>query len=61
MQINLPAKVRLWIYIIVVMITAVIVPLNLAHAVNDVVMAVWNSVAGAASLLAAINVPSVTK
>lgn len=61
MQVNLPPKVRLWIYIIVVMGTAVIVPLNLSHVVNDVVMTVWNSVAAAASLLAAINVPSVTK
>lgn len=58
MQVNLPPTVRLWIYIIIVMGTAVIVPLNIAHVINDVVMTVWNSVAAAASLLAALNVPS---
>lgn len=56
MELNFPPKVRAAIYILVVMGTAVLVPLNLAHVVNDVVMSVWTSVSGAASLLAALNV-----
>lgn len=56
MDIIFPAKVRAAIYIIVVMGTAVLVPLNIAHVVSDLVLAVWTSVAGAASGLAALNV-----
>lgn len=56
MQLNPPAKVRAVIYILVVMGTAVLVPLNVAHIVSDVVMSVWTSVSAAASLLAALNV-----
>lgn len=56
MPINFPPKVRAGIYITVVMGTAVLVPLNVAHVVSDVVMSVWTSVSGAASLLAALNV-----
>lgn len=57
MEINLPPKVRIAIYITVVMGTSVLVPLHVFHIVSDVVMAVWTSVSGAASLLAAFNVP----
>lgn len=56
MQLTFPPKVRAAIYVIVVMGTAVLVPLNVANIVNDVVMSVWTSVSGAASLLAALNV-----
>lgn len=56
MEVNLPPKVRIAIYITVVMGTAVLVPLNVAGIVNDVVMSVWTSVSGAAALLAAFNV-----
>lgn len=56
MELNPSPKVRAWIYIIVVMITAIVVPLNLAGIVNNVVMSVWTSVSGAAVLLARLNV-----
>lgn len=56
MQLNPSPKVRAWIYITVVIGTAVIVPLYAAQVVNDVIMAVWTSVSGAASLLAGLNV-----
>lgn len=55
MQINLPYKIRAAIYIIVVLGTSIIVPLNVAHIVSDVLFQVWTSVSGAASLLAAFN------
>ena len=56
MNLNPPPKVRAAIYIVIVLGTALIVPLNQANIVSDVVMAVWSSVSGAASLLAAVNV-----
>ena len=56
MEITFPPKVRAAIYVIVVMGTAVIVPLNVADIISDVVFQVWTSVSGAASLLAALNV-----
>ncbi len=56
MELNPPAKVRAIIYIAVVMGTALLVPLNAFDIVSDVVLAVWTSVAGAASALAAVNV-----
>lgn len=56
MDVLLPPKVRLSIYVAVVMGTAVLVPLNVAHVVSDLIMAVWMSVSGAASGLAALNV-----
>ena len=56
MELNFPPKVRAAIYILVVLGTSVLVPLNVAHVVNDVVLSVWTSVSGAASLLAALNV-----
>lgn len=52
----LPDNIRKAIYIIVVLGTAVIVPLNAAGIVSAVVLAVWTSVSGAASGLAALNV-----
>lgn len=55
---NLPPKVRAAVYVTVVLGTALLVPLNVAGVVNDVVMSVWTSVSGAASLLAALNVNS---
>lgn len=55
MTINFPRKVRAAIYILVVIGTAVLVPLQQFGIVPDVVMAVWTSLAGAASALAAFN------
>lgn len=51
-----PARIRTIIYVVVVMGSAVLVPLNVAHVVSDLVMAVWTSVSGAASGLAALNI-----
>lgn len=56
MKLNLPYKVRAGIYVVVVLGTALIVPLNTAGILPDVVLAVWSSLAGAASLLAALNI-----
>lgn len=56
MEIVFPPKVRVVIYIVVVLGTAVLVPLNASGVVSDLVMSVWTSVAGAASALAALNV-----
>lgn len=56
MELTFPPKVRAAIYVIVVMGTAVIVPLNVADIINDVAFQVWTSVSGAASLLAALNI-----
>lgn len=56
MNVVFPPKIRVAIYICVVMGTAVLVPLNVAHVVSDLIMSVWTSVSGAASLLAALNV-----
>ena len=61
MDIVFPPKVRAAIYIIVVLGTAVLVPLNIAGIINDVVFSVWSSVSGAASLLAALNVSKGSK
>jgi hypothetical protein len=55
-KITLPYKVRAAIYVIVLLGTAVIVPLHTAGILSDVVFAVWTSVAGAASGLALLNV-----
>lgn len=57
MDVGFPASVRKAIYIIVVLGTAVAVPLNVAGIMPDVWFAVWTSVAGAASGLAALNTP----
>jgi hypothetical protein len=56
MKLNPPPKVRVLIYVLVVLGTAVLVPLNVGHVVSDLIMSVWTSVSGAASLLAASNV-----
>lgn len=56
MDIMFPPKVRATIYVLVVLGTAVLVPLNVAGVVNDLIMSVWTSVCGAASALAALNV-----
>ncbi len=56
MDIVFPPKVRAAIYVIVVLGTAILVPLNVADVVSDLVMSVFTSVAGAASALAALNV-----
>lgn len=61
MPLNLPPKVRAAIYILVVIGTSVVLPLNAAHVVNDIVLSVWTSVSAAASLLAALNVSAVDK
>ncbi len=56
MEIVFPPKVRATIYVLVVLGGAVLVPLNAADIVSDVVLAVFTSVSSAASLLAALNV-----
>lgn len=56
MDIIFPPKVRAVIYVLVVMGTAVLVPLDAANVINHLVIQVWTSVAGAASALAALNV-----
>lgn len=56
MDIIFPPKVRATIYVVVVIGTAVLVPLNVANVVNDLIMSVWTSVCGAASALAALNI-----
>lgn len=59
MEVGFPAPVRKTIYVIVVLVTAVLVPLQVAGVVSDLVLAVWTSVAGAASGLAALNTPKI--
>lgn len=61
MEVVFPPKVRATIYISVVLGTAVLVPLQAAHVVSDLVLAVWTSVSGAASALAALNITRNTK
>lgn len=56
MDIIFPPKVRATIYVIVVLGTAAIVPLNVAGVVSDLAFQVWTSLCGAASALAALNV-----
>lgn len=56
MDIIFPAKVRAIIYVLVVIGTAVLVPLHAGEVVSDLVFNVWTSVAGAASALAALNI-----
>jgi hypothetical protein len=60
METNFPAAVRQAIYVTVVLVTAVVVPLNAVGMLADWVILVWNSVAGAASLLASLNVNKIT-
>ena len=57
MDVGFPAIVRKTIYVVVVLVTAVAVPLNLGGILPDLWFAVWTSVAGAASGLAALNTP----
>lgn len=56
MTINLPYKVRAGIYITIALGTAVLVPLHQFDYIPEVAMAIWTSLSGAASLLAALNV-----
>lgn len=56
MKLNIPRNIRAAIYIITVMGTAVIVPLEAAQVIPTIVLTVWASVAGAASGLAALNI-----
>lgn len=56
MDLMFPPKVRATIYIIIALGTAILVPLNNAEVVSDLVMSVWTSLAGAASVLAVLNV-----
>lgn len=56
MNLNPSPQVRAIIYIIVVIGTAIIVPLHEAKIFPDVVLSVWASVSGAASALAGFNV-----
>ena len=56
MNLIFPPKVRAAIYVLIVMGTAVLVPLNASNVVSDIVLSVWTSVSGAAAALAALNV-----
>lgn len=56
MEVTIPARLRAAIYIIIVLGTSVIVPLNVAGIISDVAFSVWTSLAGAGSLLAALNI-----
>lgn len=56
MKLNPPHNVRVAIYVITVVCTAVVVPLHLAGLLPDVVLSVWTSLAGAAAGLASLNV-----
>jgi hypothetical protein len=56
MEVNLPPQVRLIIYVVVTLGTAAMVPLHIGGVVSDLVFNVWTSLAGAATLLAALNV-----
>lgn len=56
MQLNPSPQVRTLIYIIIVLGSAILAPLNVSGIISDTAMSVWVSVSGAASLLAAINV-----
>lgn len=56
MEVIFPAKVRATIYVLVVLGTAVLVPLHAGEVVSDLVFNVFTSVAGAASALAALNI-----
>lgn len=58
MEIKIPSKVRLAIYLIVLFGTAVVVPLQTYGRISDLAVAMWTSIAGAASGLAALNVSS---
>lgn len=61
MEVLFPPKVRAAIYVLVVLGTAVLVPLHAGGAVSDLVFNVWTSVCGAASALAALNISKNTK
>lgn len=61
MEVVFPPKVRVTIYVLVVIGTAVLVPLHAGEVVSDLVFNVWTSVAGAASALAALNVARSSK
>lgn len=56
MELNLPPQVRMAIYVVVVIGTAVIVPLHSENVVSDLLFNVWTSLSAAASALAAYNV-----
>lgn len=56
MDVLFPPKVRAAIYILVVLGTAVLVPMHTGEVVSDLLFNVFTSVAGAASALAALNV-----
>lgn len=56
MNVNIPTDIRAVIYVVTVIVTAVIVPLYAAGAVNDVAFAVWTSLSGAVAGLAGLNV-----
>lgn len=56
MRIELSYKIRAIVYVLVVIGTAILVPLNAGGVVSELVMNVWTSLAGAASMLAALNV-----
>lgn len=56
MDIIFPAKIRATIYVVGVLGSAVLVPLNVAGVISDLVMSVWTSLSGAAFALAALNI-----
>lgn len=56
MKLNLPPKLRLFLYIFVVIGTSIIVPLGANQVISDVIVSVWASFSAAVSALAAFNV-----
>ena len=52
-----PSSVRKVIYVVTVLVSAVLVPLEVAGVLHPLVMPLWTSVAGAVSGLAALNTP----
>lgn len=56
MQTVFPPKVRLALYIIAVLGTAILVPLDLNHVLQTWMLPTWNSLVGALCALAGFNV-----
>lgn len=56
MQTVFPPKVRLALYIIAVLGSAVVVPLDINHVVAAWVLPTWNSFVGAVCALAGFNI-----
>ena len=56
MEVVFPPKVRLALYIVAFLGTAIVVPLDIYHVVQPWVLPTWNSFVGAVCVLAGFNV-----